>query len=195
MLSKMPDSRLRKGFRRGLACSGFVVLAVFWVWLQYGGVSGLFRSGRCTWDHYTALRPSFRFAGFFDTSTVPQEILYTDSVNWVLRQEGGHAYLAAADPAQLAIIRVRLRKDFDTYVIFPRVAGGGAVSVAEATPDAVLFRLRGDANWTPLSRRYLLNLRCVTGGERRQQIPVDLVFILQGKNAQLWLNDEKLVFR
>jgi hypothetical protein len=109
--------------------------------------------------------------------------------------DGTVSYIVPKDPAQIAILRVTLKKDFDDYVFFPRVSKESEVLVCENRMINVLFRLQGHEDWTPVGRRYLLNLSCCEHNEDQSQFYVNLLIVLRGPWAQLWLPGNAVFFR
>lgn len=172
-----------------------LVLATGCLYLQYGGPTGFIQVCRGVYLRRAGLNPDFRFEGFLDCSTVPQDIDYAQSTNWTSKQENGNIFLTPTDPSKPAFIRIRLKKEFDEYIFYPRVAEGGEVYVCEATPLNVLFRLGDESSWTPLERRYMINLGGVEFGYVTKQIFVELIVVLRGQRAQLWLPAGKAFFR
>ena len=67
--------------------------------------------------------------------------------------------------------------------------------MSEGRVENVLFRLRGDAGWTPIGRRYLLDLSCCEHNDTLHQFPVTLIIVLRGQWAQLWLPGGAAFFR
>lgn len=184
---------------RRLAGVAMALLALALIGLalgQYGGPAGFFRGAQCLVLRHDALFPQHRFDGFYDTTTVTQEIDLAGSVNCEVRQdESGKSFIAPRDPEKLAIVRVTILKDFNDYVFFPRVSQGSEVLVCENTPENILFRLSSGQGWTPLGRRYLLDLACGEHGDLRKQYHLPLLVVLRGPWAQLWLPGGTVFFR
>lgn len=182
-----------------LARTAMTLLALVMISLaltQYGGPAGLFRGIDCLFLRHAALFPKHRFEGFYDTTTVTQEIDLAGSVNCEVRQdESGQSFLTPRDPEKMALVRVTILKDFNEYVFFPRVSPGSEVLVCEDTPKNILFRLSSTEGWTPLGRRYLLDLTCGEHGDLRKQYHQPLLVVLRGPWAQLWLPGGKVFFR
>lgn len=182
-----------------LARTAMTLLALIMIGLaltQYGGPTGLFRGIDCLFLRHAGLFPQHRFDGFYDVTTVTQEIDLAGSVNCEVRQDdSGRSFIAPRDPEQLAIVRVTILKDFDDYVFFPRVSPGSEVLVCENAPENVLFRLSSAEGWTPLGRRYLLDLTSSEHGGLPKQFHLPLLVILRGPWAQLWLPGGKVFFR
>lgn len=163
---------------------------------QYGGVSGLFRSLSCMFTRQWGQSPRYKFDGFFTTSTVKQSINTSESENCVIRRdEEGLSFITLIDPKKIGIIRVNITKEFDDYIFYPRVSQGSEVLVCESSPENVLLRLASQDGWTPLGRRYVLNLSCCEHGAVQQQIQVSLLIILRGEWAQLWIPAGMVFFR
>lgn len=184
---------------RGPALASGLILAALAVFAvaQYDGPGGLWRAAGCVVSRHAGLTPAYRFEGFFPASTVPQTVDLAGAENCELRRdEQGRAFLAPRDPGRRAVVRITLKKEFDDYVFFPRVSKGSAVLVCEASPENVLFRLEGsDAGWTPLGRRYLLDLSSCEHGAAPHQVDVGLLVVLRGPWAQLWLPADAVFFR
>ena len=86
----------------------------------YGGTpDGLWRSARCVLAKHEALWPSYRFEGFFNTSTVEQRLFLEEMDNCQIRYDDSKvAYVSLRDPGKLGTLRVTINKDFDDYVFF-----------------------------------------------------------------------------
>lgn len=165
--------------------------------MPYGGTSGEFwRRARCVLIKHEALYPRHRFEGFFTTTTVEQRFSLEDMNNCQINYDNSNvAYISLQDPKKIGTFRVTIDKDFDDYVFFPRVSQGSEVIVCEGRMENMLFRLRGEDGWTPIGRRYLLNLSCCEHNTTLHQFPVTLTIVLQGQWSQVWLPAGAIFFR
>lgn len=156
----------------------------------------IWHATHCLLSEHAMLWPKYRFEGFFKTSTVEQTFSIDAMENCEMRaDENQPAYVTPRDPEKLATLQVTISKDFDDYVFFPRVSKGSEVLVCENDILHVLFRLRGGEGWTPIGRRYLLDLSCSEHGEEQRQFPVTLILVLRGPWAQVWLPGGAVFFR
>jgi len=134
-------------------------------------------------------------------SDVSQAVLPESSVNVVSRPsevEGWDCYVPA-DPEKPAWLAVRLRKDRDSVVFFPRLSGrGDSISVlAEDTARQrrTIFRLTGKSpGWTPVSAQYALDLRCVRYGRSAAEFETVVLLRLSGKSTQIWHKNGVIFF-
>lgn len=134
-------------------------------------------------------------------SDVFQAIVPESSINVVSRPsevEGWDCYVPA-DPAKPGWLAVRLRKDRDSMVFFPRLAGrGSSISVlAEDTAQQrrAIFRLTGkSAAWTPVSGQYALDLRCVRYGRVDAEFETVVLLRLSGSSTQIWHKNGVIFF-
>ncbi|WP_043602375.1 hypothetical protein [Solidesulfovibrio magneticus] len=176
----------------GMACLLLGIALAAYGWRP----SRIWRTADCLMTRHAALWPHHRFEGFFKTTTVEQAVAIQAMENCELRLGDDQIpYVTPRDPGKLALLHVRIRKDFDEYVFFPRVSKNSEVLVCEDNILNVLFRLKGEEDWTPIGRRYLLDLSCCEHGEEPRQFSVNLVIVLRGPWAQVWLPGEKAFFR
>lgn len=134
-------------------------------------------------------------------SDVSQAVLPESSVNVVSRPsdvDGWDCYVPA-DPGKPGWLAVRLRKDRDAVMFFPRLAGqGSSISVlAEDTAQQrrTIFRLTGkSAAWTPVSAQYALDLRCVRYGRASADFETVVLLRLSGGSTQIWHKNGVIFF-
>ena len=136
---------------------------------------------------------------FLCCSNVEQEVSYSEEDNVALSPADveGWMKLSPRDPARPATIRVKVIKDRDDLVFYPRV-GGADSTVSVMQPNGgwprPLFRLRGQAKtWTSISRQYRLCAACLDNSFDRGYMS-SLEIVLQGPWAQLWTKDGKIFF-
>lgn len=134
-------------------------------------------------------------------SDVFQVVLPESSVNVVSRPsevEGWDCY-GPADPQKPGWLAVRLRKDRDAVIFFPRLAGREN-SISVLTEDTAqqrraIFRLAGkSAAWTPVSAQYALDLRCVRYGRASTEFETVVLLRLSGSSTQIWHKNGVIFF-
>ncbi len=134
-------------------------------------------------------------------SDVAQTILPEASSNVASKPseiEGWDCY-GPADPSKPAWLAVRVLKDRDNVVFFPRLAGAkSSVTVlAEDTAQQrrTIFRLTGKGPaWTPLSAQFALDLRCVRYGRSSKDFETVLLLQLSGGSTQIWHKNGTIFF-
>lgn len=142
------------------------------------------------------LSANFLYEGFFHCSTVLQSIEYADSKNIKIVDDiSGVSYIAPLDEQDDAIVVVKLKNEYNDYIFFPRVSSDSSISVEEEDSQRNLFYLENDISWTPVGRRYIVDLYCSKYGYLKKQVDVTLRITLSGKSAQLWLPENQVFFR
>lgn len=158
---------------------------------------GFFARARCEFG-FLAQKSAFLGDKFLGCSNIDQEILGVSGVTDEATDVPGWRIYKPSAPDVPGTIRLRLRKDRDTAFFYPRVSGrDSAVVVAEPTSNIVRewAVVRGDGHgWTPVSRRYVVSLRCIGRGGPETDAPVEIHAILSGPWAQLWHRDGTVFF-
>jgi hypothetical protein len=127
---------------------------------------------------------------------VLQHIDYAASKNLkIIADMSGCSYITSLDTEDDAIVIVNLKKEHDDYFFFPRVSSDASITVVEEEDKKILFYLENDTSWTPIGRRYFINLYCSKYGYLKKQFDVTLRITLSGKSAQLWLPGNQVFFR
>ena len=134
------------------------------------------------------LREKFRTC-----SDIEQAVDATASSNVVSTPSDvpGWECFSPADPTRPAWLTVRLRKDRDQIVFYPRLGGpANAIDITAmdtATQGRNIFHFTARApGWTPISSQYSVDLRCVRHGYSRADFDVLLRIKLTGKATQIW---------
>lgn len=148
-----------------------------------------------TFTSMFASNAEYKFDGFYKSSTVEQSIKFRESTNFKIEDQNGIDVITPESPDDPAVIVLTMKKEYNDYVFFPRVTQGAQVFVIESTPREVLFHLEGQSAWTPMARRYFINLRHSKYGFEDKQIELSIKVVLCGKDAQLWLPGGKVFFR
>lgn len=106
----------------------------------------------------------------------------------------GWRILHPQDPDRPAEVLVKLKKDRDRVLFYPRMSGGDSfVEVWEAGSARRLAAITGQASWNPVGEQHTMTLTCVEHGHT-QDFDVTLRFVLMGRWAQLWMKDGNIVF-
>lgn len=106
----------------------------------------------------------------------------------------GWRILRPQDPGRPAEVLVKLKKDRDRVLFFPRMSGAdSSVEVWEAGSARRLAAVAGKAAWNPVGEQHAVLLTCVERGYA-QDFDVTLRFVLTGRWAQLWMKDGDILF-
>lgn len=139
-------------------------------------------------------------SGFFSCSNVVQAVKTDYSRNMdVGPEEGqpGFQVYRPRDGAQPAVFRMTVKRDRQFMFFFPRLQGDDSrIEVYEVADEfkRKLITVRGDKLWSPIGRRYELNLGCVEHGLNSEAYDVVLEFVLVGRWTQIWAKDLAILF-
>ena len=139
--------------------------------------------------------------GLFLCSNVTQSIKpeYSKNISLLPQPEHpGFSVYSPLDNSQPAVFRMVVKRDRPLMYIFPRTNGVDCrVQVYEVRDELKrkLFDVRGDKNgWSPIGKRYELNIGCVEDGVNSEVFDVVLEFVLTGKWSQIWVHNHVVLF-
>lgn len=157
---------------------------------------GFFTRARCEFG-FLAEKNAYSGENFLRCSNIDQQIQGLSGVVDEASDTPGWRIYRPSRPDRPGTIQLTIAKDRDTAFFYPRVSGrDSSVVLAEPTDNIVRewVVLRGrDASWTPISRRYLVNLACIGRTEAAGE-PVKIEIVLNGPWAQLWHQDGTVLF-
>lgn len=139
--------------------------------------------------------------GLFNCTNVVQHIDNLHNKNVLIEKQPdypGYNTIRPEDESQPAVFRVVVRRDRSGVMLLPRFVGRDCrVQIFQIRDELKrkLFDLRGSSDsWTPVGRRYEVNLGCVENGDTDPVSDVVLEVILTGKWTQLWALDRDVFF-
>lgn len=157
---------------------------------------GFFSRARCEFG-FLAQKNAFAGEKFLRCSNIDQHIESAVDVVDEASDTPGWRIYRPSSPDRPGTIQLTIAKDRDTAFFYPRVSGrDSSVVLGEPTDNIVRewVVVRGrDAAWTPISRRYLVNLACIGRAEAAGE-PVKIEIVLNGPWAQLWHQDGSVLF-
>jgi len=130
-------------------------------------------------------------------SNIPQSIDWARTTNVTLAKGDveGWDVLTPTDPEQPAVLSVKLDRDRDEAIWFPRMSGEECAITVLTDGNRPVDRLRGAASWTPIGARRRLNLRCLRYGDVEHDDVGELIRIqMYGKWAQVWSKQGMVFF-
>jgi hypothetical protein len=155
-----------------------------------------FPRARCEFG-FLAQKSAYSGEKFLRCSNIDQQIQGLSGVVDEASDTPGWRIYRPSRPDRPGTIQLTIAKDRDTAFFYPRVSGrDSSVVLGEPTDNIVRewVVVRGrDVAWTPISRRYFVNLACIGRAEAAGE-PVKIEIVLNGPWAQLWHQDGTVLF-
>jgi len=134
-------------------------------------------------------------------SNVNQKVVQELCTNleWV-EQVGqlGWFAISNADKTQPGRIRIRVFRDRDSVVFFPRLNNASSkIEIYEIRDHnrRKLFSISGnDTSWTAMGEQHSINLGCCIDGYLADVYEVDFEIILSGPWAQIWVSKDMIFY-
>jgi len=108
---------------------------------------------------------------------------------------GWRMFTSTGSPGRLM---VRFKKSQGPYVFYPRLDGesdGIAIYEVLGEQRRLLYSEYGNSSgWTPVARRMLFCVECVSNGWSEEEFFVELEIVLDGQHAQIWHKDGAIFF-
>lgn len=129
-----------------------------------------------------------------DCSNVRQEVLSRENIVAEPADVPGWTVLRPVDPGRPAVLTVKLKKDREQVIFYPRMSGPEAfVEVWEEGQPTRLACVSGRAAWSPIGEQRLVRLLCAQNGWRNDY-DVTLRLVCSGRWAQIWIKDGRIFF-
>ncbi|GFK92714.1 hypothetical protein NNJEOMEG_00541 [Fundidesulfovibrio magnetotacticus] len=129
-----------------------------------------------------------------ECSNLRQSVQNVDNLVEETSEVSGWTLLRPADPSRPGQIVLKVKKDRQDCIFYPRMSGAEAfVEVWEDGQPKRLAAATGAAAWSPIGRQHVVELYCAENGAR-QDIDVNLRIVLNGRWAQLWMKDGRILF-
>lgn len=127
-------------------------------------------------------------------SNVRQEILARENLEQTPAEVPGWTVLRPSQTDRPAELIVKIKKDRDQVLFYPRLSGPEAfVEVWEANTATRLTHIAGQTGWNPIGEQHRVCLYCAADGWL-QDYDVTLKLVLSGRWTQVWMKDNQIFF-